>query len=136
MIGNHFGGGWMDGDTDSTQTFHSPFDKGDQLKLHSGWNNTGMGGHGGDSLRLPDSLFCQLFEIDPENVQNKNELNVFASYEFNMLKSDGTNMLMDENMVSKSLKLANNADYSFHYSDSQINMYGGDESLIAVKKLG
>ncbi len=62
MIGNHFGGGWMDGDTDSTQTFHSPFDKGDQLKLHSGWNNTGMGGHGGDSLRLPDSLFCQLFE--------------------------------------------------------------------------
>ncbi len=58
---------------------------------------------------------------------------MFASYEFNMLKSDGTNMLMDENMVSKSLKLANNADYSFHYSDSQINMYGGDESLIAVK---
>jgi len=132
-IGNHFGGGWLDANCDSTTTFHSPFDNGDQIKLHSGWNNVGSGMHDGDSTRLPDSLFCQMFEIAPENVLNRNQLNVFASYEFNMLKSDGTNMLMDENRVSKSVKLANNAEYKFHYTDSQIALYNGDESTIVVQ---
>lgn len=133
-IGNHFGGGWANGTMDSSRTFHSPFDRGDQIRLHSGWNESGGRGHMGDNSRLPDSLFCQLFEIAPENISNRNGMNVFASYEINMLSSDGTNMLMNDNMMmSRKMSLGNSADYSFHYSDLQMEIYNGDESEIVVQ---
>ncbi|MDA3859797.1 MAG: T9SS type A sorting domain-containing protein [Melioribacteraceae bacterium] len=132
-IGSHFGGGWANGTMDSSRTFHSPFDSGDQIKLHSGWNKSNGTGHMGGNSHLPDSLFCQLFEIAPENISNRNGMNVFASYEINMLNSDGTNMLMSTNMMmGRKMSLGNNADYSFHYSDLQMEMYNSDESKIVV----
>ena len=132
-IGNHFGGGWLDGNMDSSRTFHSPFDDGDNMKLHSGWNKSHGSGHMDGGFLLPDSLFCQLFEIAPENISNRNGLNVFASYEINMFSSDGINMLMNNNMMmGKKMSLGNNADFNFHYSDMQIEMYAGNESEIVV----
>ncbi len=132
-IGTHFGGGWLSGDMDSSRTFHSPFDRGDNMTVHSGWNNGGGHGHMGGGSRYQDSLFCQIFEIVPENVPNRNEMNVFASYEINMIQIDGSNLMMSSHMMGEHLSFANNVDYKFHYSDSQIEMYDGDEQEIIAQ---
>jgi hypothetical protein len=133
-IGTHFGGGWLTGDMDGTETFHSPFDDGDKITVKSGWNNSGSHGHMDDGEHLPDSLFCQMFEIVPENVPNRNEnMNIFASYEVNMFQTDGTNLMLDSYSMSSNMTFANDVEYSFHYTDMQIEMYDGDESSINVQ---
>ncbi|MCF6268307.1 MAG: T9SS type A sorting domain-containing protein [Melioribacteraceae bacterium] len=131
-IGRHFGGGWLVGDMDSSRTFHSTFDRGDNITVHTGWNN--RGGHGGmGGNHLPDSLFCQMFETIPEDIPNRDGMNIFASYEINMFTSDGRNMMTDDRMMNEYFRFANNIDYSFHYSDLQIETYDVDESRIKVK---
>jgi len=132
-IGKHFGGGWIDGNMDSSRTFHSPFDNSDKIKFYPGWNKLGGSGHMGGGSRLPDSLFCQLFEIAPENISKRNNMNVFASYEVNMLTPDGSNLLMSSNMImGNKIKLGNNADFHLHYTDLQMKMYDGNEDEIIV----
>ena len=133
LIGTHFGGGWLNGNMDSAQTFHSPFDNGDNIKVHSGWNNSGSHGHMGGGDRLPDSLFCQLFEIAPENILDRDGMNVFASYEINMFQADGDNWMMDNDWRSEHMTFANDVEFNFHYSDLQLDMYKGDENSIVAK---
>ncbi len=123
----------LNGNMDSAQTIHSPFDNGDNIKVHSGWNNGGSHGHMGGGNRLPDSLFCQLFEVAPENILDRDGMNVFASYEINIFQEDGDNWMMDDNWRSEHMTFANDVEYNFHYSDLQLDMYKGDENSIVVK---
>ncbi len=102
------------------------------MTVHSGWNNRdGHGGMGGN--HLPDSLFCQMFETIPEDVPNSNGMNIFASYEVNMFSSDGRNLMTDDRMMNQYFRFTNSIDYSFHYSDLQLEEYNVDESSIKVK---
>ncbi len=132
-IGEHFGGGWFNANMSGSQTFHSPFDNEDNITMHSGWNQDGGHGHMGGGTDYPDSLFCQIFEIVPENIPNRNGMNIFASYEVNIFRPDGNNWMMSGDMMGGHMSFGNNVDFNFHYSDLQLGMYNADENLISAK---
>lgn len=129
-LGNHFGGGWMHSAND-TISFHSPFDNMDRLTFHSGWKNGGMHGHGGGSL--PDSLFCQFFEVYPNNIPNLDNHKVLAGYEVNMYFPNGSNGMWDNGRMGNHMSLGSNVEFMFHYTDSQLNFSGVNENNIGVK---
>jgi hypothetical protein len=69
----------------------------------------------------------------PENVPNKNNMNVFASYEINMFQEDGEDWMMNDFMMGDHMTFGNEIEYKFHYSDLQLKMYNGEERTISVK---
>lgn len=130
-IGTHMGGGWFNGDMNGSQTFTSPFDDDDNMTFHSGWNQGSGHGHMGGNY--PDSLFCQMFEIVPENIPNGNGMNIFAGYEVNIFQPDGNNWMMNGDMMGGHMSFGNQVDFNFHYSDLQLDIYEVDENSISAK---
>jgi hypothetical protein len=123
-LGKHFGGGWLSAD-DSAKTFHASFDKGDYITFHKGWKKKRTGRW---EKRVSDSLFCQMFEIAHESL-DQTEQKIFACYEINMLQPDGSDLLVDENGNSRHFELANKADFHFHYSLSELKSISAEDNL-------
>lgn len=130
QLDRQFGGGWMHNGNDSI-TFHSPFDNVDRLTFHSGWGNGGMHGHGGG--QLPDSLFCQMFEVYPDNIPNLDDHKVFAGYEVNMFLPDGSNGMWENGRMGNHMSFGSNVDFMLHYTDKQLDYYNAGEDNIGVK---
>ena len=128
-FGPNFGGGWITGDMQGSHTFHTPFDDNDNMTVHAGWNHGG--GHMGGWNEYPDSLFCQMYEVAPENISGGEGMNIFAGYVINYYKSDGGAWM--GNMMGDHSGFANDVDYSLHYSDLQLSVYSADENNIQVK---
>ncbi len=127
-IGRHFGGGWFNRNLTGSMQFHSPFDTADVITVNQGWRNFGPGG----GHMMPDSLFCQILEIYPENLDAGN--NFFAAYEIHMFFPDGrSGMRGSGGMGGGHMGFANNLQFQLHYSDAQLNYYNAEERTITVK---
>jgi hypothetical protein len=127
-VGRHFGGGWFNQELNGSMQFHAPFDTSDIIIVNEGWRNFGPGG----GHMMPDSLFCQILEINPENLQNNN--NFFAGYEIQMFRPDGSSGMMgNRGMGGGSMHFANDLQFQLHYSDTQLEYYNVDEETITVK---
>ncbi len=129
-FGNHFGGGWIDQNMDQSRYFYSPFDSLDGMLIHPGWHG-GMGhGHGG---MMSDSLFCQILEVFPQYIPNREGQHIFAAYEVGMFNPDGSNNMWMGGMNGGHMNFNSNVDFTLHYNDIQLQGEGIDESSIEVK---
>jgi hypothetical protein len=127
-IGQHFGGGWFNRNLNGSMHFHAPFDTSDVIIVNEGWRNFGMGG----GHMLPDSLFCQILEINPENLHGGSSF--FAGYEIQMFHPDGSSGMMGGGgMGGGRMGFANNVQFMLHYSDTQLEYYNVDEETVSVK---
>ncbi len=130
-FGNHFGGGWMNGNYTQSQRFHSPFDTSDWMEVFPGWHMGGGGMHGG--RMMPDSIFTQMFELFPDNLPVINNQNAFAAYQFDMLYPDGSQGMGLMGNCDGMMQFNNNIDFQLHYTDIQLNRKNLDENTVKVK---
>ncbi|RMF56786.1 MAG: T9SS C-terminal target domain-containing protein [Calditrichaeota bacterium] len=127
--GPHMGGRWIYRYMNQASHIQAPFDDDDWMDIEPGWHPGGGGHHG----HLPDSLFCQMIQIFPQNAPNSNNENVFAAYEFGLFSPGGVNILWQDHMYGRHIQFANNVDYQLHYNDIQLQGFNIDESTIQVK---
>jgi hypothetical protein len=126
-IGPNFGGGWFHRNLDGSMQFHAPFDTSDKIIITEGWGNFGPGG----GHMMPDSLFCQILEINPENLHRGN--NIFAGYEIHMFRPDGTSGMMDSGgMMGSRMSFASNVQFQLHYTDAQLEHYNINEETVSL----
>ncbi len=139
LIGEHMGGGWFNQTMTGSESFHAMFDNGDMMTINPGWADNGTtedGGHGGGhggGMGFPDSMFCQMFEVFPENIPNANGMDILAGYEVHMYDPDGSMAMMGGGCMDGNSYFGSEVDYMFHYSDEQVATYNADEGSISVK---
>jgi hypothetical protein len=127
-FGTNMGGGWIHRNMTQSQQFHSPFDTEDWMQFNPGWHG---GGHMGGMM--PNSLFCQMLELYPQNIPNSGNQNMFAGYEIGMFGSNGQNMMWQGGCCGGQMNFTNNIQYQMHYNDIQLQGYNIDENTIEVK---
>ena len=129
-VGHQFGGGWMHRNMNTPEQFHTPFDDMDQVTMQPGWWNGGGGHHGG----MHDSLFCQLLEVFPGDMNTLGSENAFAGYEFDFfspgMMGGGMNNGMD---CGGHMNFSSSADFKFHYTEGQLLNANIIESTIMIK---
>jgi len=131
IFGQHFGGGWLHRNMNYAEYFHAPFDSMDRITMHPGWWNGGGGHHGG----MHDSLFCQIFEIFPQDINTLGNENALAGYEMDfffpsLMMGGGMNNGMG---CGGHMDFNSSADFQFHYSDEQLVNSNITESSVKVK---
>lgn len=130
QVGSHFGGSWIHSNMNQSRRIHSPFDSQDWMQFNPGWRQTGMGNHG--HSQLPDSVFCQILEVYPQNVPGAQGKNHFAAYEIGVFYPDGHNGMRQGGMMGR-MNFGSTVQFQFHYSDQQIQGMNLDENAIQVQ---
>lgn len=128
-FGHHLGGGWIHRNMNQARQVQSPFDPNDWMQIQPGWHGGG-GHHGG---MMPDSLFCQMLELYPQNIPNGGNQNLFAGYEIGMFGPNGQNMMWQGGGCGGHLNFSNQAQFQLHYNDIQLQGFNIDESTVEVK---
>ncbi len=127
-FGTNIGGGWITAEMNQNRNFHNPYDENDYFGVQPGWHQ-GNGHHGG---MMPDSLYCQMLELYPNNIPNAQNQNAFMGFEFGAYGSNGMNYMHAEGF-SRHMGFSNNSQFQFHYNDIQIEGNEVDESTLTVK---
>ena len=130
QIGPHFGGGWIHRNMSQSSQFHTPFDPQDWMQVNPGWYQMGGGHHGG---MMPDSLFCQILELYPENIPFVSGIQIFAGYEIGMFAGNGTNTMWQGGTCGGHMNFGSNSNFQMHYNDIQLQGYNIDETTIQAK---
>jgi hypothetical protein len=129
-VGHHFGGGWIHKNMAQAQHIFAFTDTEDWMHVNPGWHQMGGGHHGN---MMPDSLFCQLLELYPQNIPNTTNQNLFAGYEIGLFGTDGQNGMWQGGNCGGHMNFANNVQFQMHYSDIQLQGFNINENTIEVK---
>jgi len=129
-IGSHFGGAWVSRNMSSPRMIHNPFDQQDWMQINPGWHRNWGGQMGW--MMAPDSLFCQLLELYPENVPNAGNQNHFAGYQVGVFYPDGQSC-MGENGSHGRMRFGSSVQFQLHYNDIQIQGFNLDENSITAQ---
>lgn len=121
-FGTNIGGGWITTEMNQSRNFYNPYDEEDFFGVQPGWHHGHM---------MPDSLYCQMLELYPNNIPNAQNRNAFMGFEFGAFGRDGMNNMCGS--FGGRMGLNNNAQYQFHYNDIQIQGNEIDESTLTVE---
>ncbi|NIT58136.1 MAG: T9SS type A sorting domain-containing protein [Aliifodinibius sp.] len=124
-IGHNPGGGWIHHNMFQAQHIPTPFDPEDWMHVTPGWHTGGM--------MMPESLFCEMEEIFPENLPNTGNENAFAAYEIGLFREDGSNMLSNQGGMGGHIQFGNEVQFQLHYNEIQLQGFNINENSIQVK---
>lgn len=128
QIGPHFGGGWIHRNMTHSQYIHTPWDSLTGMHINPGWHHGG-GHHGG---MMPDSAFCQMLQLFPQNMPGGGVQNGFAGFEIGIFNPNGQNMMMWP-MMGGHISFNNQVQIQLHYNEIQLQGFNIDENTIEVK---
>ena len=127
QINDSLGCGWIHKNMTQTGHFFSPFDTTNWMEVSPGWYQGGMGGG-----MMPDSLYCQILGVFPENVPNDSNQNTMAAFEVAMFYPNGMNGMTSGGMGGH-MNFNSNAKFQFHFNDSQSMGFIINSGSIKVK---
>ena len=129
-FGNNFGGGWMHKNMNSSLGVHNPYDDSDFFNVNPGWHN----GHGnGGGMMQPDSFFCQMLELYPQNIPNAQNQNRFAGFELGIYSPNGQNSMGNGGKGGGHMNFNSSVKYQFHFSNKQLELYGINKNSVQAK---
>lgn len=131
QIGHHFGGGWIFRNMSQAQHIYAFTDPEDMMQVNPGWHQMGGGGHHGGMM--PDTLFCQLLELYPQNIPNTSNQNLFAGYEIGLFNPNGQNNMWMGGGCGNHMNFGNNVQFQMHYNDIQLQGFNINENTIKAK---
>jgi hypothetical protein len=83
-------------------------------------------------MMMPDTLFCQILELYPQNMPNTGGLNVFAGNEIGMFFPNGMNGMWQSGGGGH-MNFASNVQFQLHYNDIQLQGMNIDENTIEAR---
>lgn len=129
-FGDSMGSGWIHSNMRQSQMFSNPFDTADWMQVNPGWHGSGM--MGGGSM-MPDSLYCQILEVFPQNVPDDSNQNAMAAFEVDVFYPDGMNGMMQSRQMGGYMNFNSPADIQFHINSKQGSGFNVNGSSVKVK---
>jgi hypothetical protein len=110
-LSTQFGAGWIHKNMNQNRFIHDPFDKSSGIEIGSGW-------HPGDKgqNKLPDSLFCQMLRLYPENIPYGEGEQIAAGYEIGIFSRNQENLMVHNDSVGDHLQLATQIKYQLCFN--------------------
>ena len=127
---NGMGGGWIHKNMSQAQRFYNPFDSTNWMEINPGWNQGGMMGGGG---MMPDSLYCQILEVFPQNVPADSNQNTMAAFEVGLFSSNGMNEMNQSGSMGGHMNFNSNVNFQFHFDSLQANGFNIHSGNMKVK---
>lgn len=124
-FGNNFAGQWIHRSMTQPQVIPTPFDPDDWMQFNPGWHPGGM--------MMPNSLFCQMLEINPYDLPFGGTQGAFAGYEVGIFYPNGNNGMWGNGGCGGMMMFNSNTQFQLHYNDIQIQGFNIDENTIQVK---
>ncbi len=115
MMKNNFGSGWIHKNMSQSQRFYNPFDSTDWMEVNPGWNGSGMMGGG----MMPDSLYCQIQEVFPQNVPDDSSENTMAAFEVSTFYPNGMNGMAQSGNMGGQMNFNSMVNFQFHIDSLQ-----------------
>ena len=112
-LSTQFGAGWIHKNMIQNRFVHDPFDHASGMEIGSGWNPGNKG-----QKQLPDSLFCQMLRLYPENIPYGEGEKIAAGYEIGIFTRNQENLMVHNDSVGDHLQLASAIKYQLHYEDA------------------
>ncbi|UCF64689.1 MAG: hypothetical protein JSW33_02310, partial [bacterium] len=128
FFGMYFSGCWIYRYMTQSQYAHSPWDTSCGIRIQAGWHS---GGHPG--MMMPDSIFCRVLQLFPQNMPQIQSQNSFAGFEIGLFGPNGSNLLMGGMMGGNQFSFNNQVQFKFHYNDIQLQGNNIEESTIQLK---
>ncbi|MBN2365288.1 MAG: T9SS C-terminal target domain-containing protein, partial [Calditrichaeota bacterium] len=128
ILGLHLGGGWIKRHMTQAKYVHTPWDSSCGFRIQAGWHPGGLPG-----MMLPDSIFCHMQQLFPQNMPQFQNQHIFAGFEVGMFGPNGFNLLMGHMIGQNALMFNNQVQYRFHYNDVQLQGFNIDENTIQLK---
>ena len=119
----HFGGGWCQRNMTQPVQIETPFDNMDRMQVNPGWGG----------MMMPQQIFCQILELDPQDIPFTQNENILSGYEIGIYNPMGMNMLWEGGGCGGMLNFNSNINYQLHYSDYEMNFNSIDENTLVVK---
>jgi len=123
----NIGGGWIYRYMTYSVQFNTSYDNMDQITMNPGWHT------GGPGMGMMDSLFCQIFESNPDELFSIGNENAFAAYETDFYFVMGMGNMGQGMNCGENMQFGSNVDLQFHYTDAELSEKNIDESTIQVK---
>ena len=123
-----FGGAWIHRNMKQHRKIHVMHDSSSGFKISNGWfvNNEG-------DKNPPDSVFCQILELFPENIPYINQQHILAAYEIGLFKPNHQNMLSNGDSIGSQIGFTHQIRYTFRYQDQNLEKSKILENDLAVK---
>ncbi len=123
-----FGGAWIYKKMNQHRHIHVMHDSASGFKISNGWFVENKG-----DKNTPDSVFCQILELFPENAPYANQERILAAYEIGLFKPNHQNMLAIGDSIGDQIGFTHQIRYTFRYQDQKIKNSNIQENNLAVK---
>lgn len=98
---------WINRNMYQNMYIHTPFDSLSNMMIRTGWHN-----------QLPDSLYCQMLRLFPQNVPFAEKEHVFAGFEIGVFNRNRQNLMISNDSIGGKVQLASKAMFRFHFENA------------------
>jgi hypothetical protein len=116
-LSTQFGAAWIHKNMHQNRFIHDPFDQSSGIEIGSEWH-PGNKGH----QQLPDTLFCQMLRLYPENIPYGEGENIAAGYEIGIFTRNQENLMVHNDSAGDHLQFATSVRYQLRYNDTPANV--------------
>jgi hypothetical protein len=116
-LSTQFGAAWIHKNMLQNRFVFDPFDNSTGLEIRSGWYPGSKG-----KQVLPDTLFCQMLRLYPENIPYGEGEKIAAGYEIGIFTRNQENLMVRNDSVGDHLQLATAVKYQLRYDDAPANI--------------
>jgi hypothetical protein len=119
-----FGGAWLYRHMNQNRFIHTAFDTLNRIQIHAGWDN---------QEAFPESLFCRMLQLSPQNIPYAQYQNMFSGFEIGLFNKAQNNLMVKNDSTGDMIQLSSEIQYRFHYYESQDSNLAQNENRIQVK---
>lgn len=106
-VDNPLAAKWINRNMYQNKFIYTPFDTLSNMMIRTGWHN-----------QLPDSLYCQMLRLFPQNVPFAEKEHVFAGYEIGIFNRNRQNLMISNDSIGGKIQLASKARFRFHFENA------------------
>jgi hypothetical protein len=128
-LGTQMGGGWIHSNMNQERKIMIPHDPLNHMNIHQGWND----GKPHGNMNLPDSLYCQMLQLFPQNIPYTANEKVFAGYEIGVFTKARVNLMVQKDSVGSKIKFANQVNFQFHFCNEQLENQNMNKNTVQLK---
>jgi hypothetical protein len=112
-LSTQFGAGWIHKNMNQSRFISDPFDQSSGMEIGSNWHPGNKGQN-----KLPDSLYCQMLRLFPENIPYGEGEQIAAGYEIGIFTRNQENVMVHNDSVGDHLQLATKVKYQLCFDGS------------------
>ncbi|MBN2423692.1 MAG: T9SS type A sorting domain-containing protein [Calditrichaceae bacterium] len=127
-FGDQLGGKWIYRYMKQYRRIIAMHDSLNRFRIGNGWFPKDK-----DQPNIPDSVFCRMLELIPENVPYIHKEKIAAAFEIGVFTPQGRNVMMYKDSIGGQLHFSSPVQFRLHYNNRQLATQNVNENKLQLK---